>query len=75
MKTLDKVFQGVFLIFDFFAMRYFLILASVLATQKPILNMGNIEYGKYKSPSKNDQRGPCPGLNTMANHGYLFYYI
>jgi hypothetical protein len=21
--------------------------------------------------SKGDQRGPCPGLNAMANHGYL----
>ena len=21
--------------------------------------------------SKGDKRGPCPGLNAMANHGYL----
>ncbi|KAF7296002.1 Cloroperoxidase [Mycena kentingensis (nom. inval.)] len=25
----------------------------------------------FKAPGPNDQRGPCPGLNTMANHGYL----
>ena len=25
----------------------------------------------WKKPGKNDKRGPCPGLNTIANHGYL----
>ncbi|KAK0553577.1 hypothetical protein OC844_006271 [Tilletia horrida] len=25
----------------------------------------------YKAPGTNDVRGPCPGLNTLANHGYL----
>ncbi|KAH8806897.1 heme-thiolate peroxidase [Flagelloscypha sp. PMI_526] len=25
----------------------------------------------YKAPGPNDLRGPCPGLNTLANHGYL----
>ena len=25
----------------------------------------------WKAPGKNDQRGPCPGLNALANHGYL----
>lgn len=25
----------------------------------------------FKAPGPNDQRGPCPGLNAMANHGYL----
>ena len=25
----------------------------------------------FKAPSSTDQRGPCPGLNAMANHGYL----
>ncbi|CAJ2509352.1 Uu.00g143780.m01.CDS01 [Anthostomella pinea] len=25
----------------------------------------------FVAPSSNDQRGPCPGLNAMANHGYL----
>ncbi|CAD6892422.1 unnamed protein product [Tilletia controversa] len=25
----------------------------------------------YKAPRATDQRGPCPGLNTLANHGYL----
>jgi len=25
----------------------------------------------YVAPGPNDQRGPCPGLNAFANHGYL----
>lgn len=25
----------------------------------------------YKDPTPSDQRGPCPGLNTLANHGYI----
>lgn len=26
---------------------------------------------KYVAPGKNDIRGPCPGLNTAANHNFL----
>ncbi|KAH6882438.1 Chloroperoxidase [Alternaria rosae] len=25
----------------------------------------------FQAPKKNDQRGPCPGLNALANHGYI----
>ena len=25
----------------------------------------------FKAPSSDDQRGPCPGLNALANHGYI----
>ncbi|KAB5585891.1 hypothetical protein GE09DRAFT_944315 [Coniochaeta sp. 2T2.1] len=25
----------------------------------------------FKAPNPTDQRGPCPGLNTLANHGYI----
>ncbi|KAL2026259.1 hypothetical protein VTO58DRAFT_103443 [Aureobasidium pullulans] len=25
----------------------------------------------YKDPAPSDQRGPCPGMNTLANHGYI----
>ncbi|KAF2167249.1 hypothetical protein M409DRAFT_22676 [Zasmidium cellare ATCC 36951] len=25
----------------------------------------------WRAPGPNDQRGPCPGLNALANHGYL----
>ncbi|KAJ7797762.1 Peroxidase, family 2-domain-containing protein [Mycena olivaceomarginata] len=26
---------------------------------------------EWKAPGPGDVRGPCPGLNTLANHGYL----
>lgn len=26
---------------------------------------------KFQAPSGSDQRGPCPGLNALANHGYI----
>lgn len=25
----------------------------------------------WKAPGPNDIRGPCPGLNALANHGYF----
>lgn len=25
----------------------------------------------YQDPTPSDQRGPCPGMNTLANHGYI----
>jgi hypothetical protein len=25
----------------------------------------------FKAPGRNDQRGPCPGLNALANHAYI----
>lgn len=25
----------------------------------------------YQDPKPSDQRGPCPGMNTLANHGYI----
>ncbi|CAE7194154.1 hypothetical protein P3342_009585 [Pyrenophora teres f. teres] len=25
----------------------------------------------FQAPGPTDQRGPCPGLNTLANHGYI----
>ena len=28
------------------------------------------EYA-WVAPGSGDQRGPCPGLNALANHGYL----
>lgn len=26
---------------------------------------------KFRAPKKTDSRGPCPGLNLLANYGYL----
>ena len=38
------------------------------AAQQYVSNQG---AHAFVPPSGNDQRGPCPGLNAMANHGYL----
>lgn len=27
--------------------------------------------GVYEAPKETDDRSPCPGLNALANHGYL----
>ena len=29
----------------------------------------------YQDPQPSDQRGPCPGLNTLANHGYINRFV
>jgi len=33
--------------------------------------ISNTGAHRYIAPGPNDLRGPCPGLNVMANHGYL----
>ena len=32
---------------------------------------GNDPDHQYVAPGPTDQRGVCPGLNTLANHGYI----
>ena len=31
----------------------------------------SIPVGEWRAPGPGDIRSPCPGLNTLANHGYL----
>ncbi|KAI7540981.1 hypothetical protein KC331_g8853 [Hortaea werneckii] len=31
----------------------------------------SVRIPPYKAPGPNDSRGPCPGLNTLANHGLI----
>ncbi|GAA97831.1 uncharacterized protein L969DRAFT_77894 [Mixia osmundae IAM 14324] len=46
------------------------ILGGVAAVVDP--NQKRPEPGyNFIAPGPTDQRGPCPGLNTLANHGYL----
>jgi hypothetical protein len=40
----------------------------IVNTNKPIQVTGKYAF---QAPSKYDQRGPCPGLNALANHGYI----
>lgn len=48
-------------------------LEKVLTTLDPFKNKPIDVSGKhaFQPPTDNDQRGPCPGLNAMANHGYI----
>ncbi|KAL5120691.1 hypothetical protein ACEQ8H_001440 [Pleosporales sp. CAS-2024a] len=40
----------------------------IVDVNKPIEISGN---HAFQAPGKSDQRGPCPGLNALANHGYI----
>ena len=35
------------------------------------VNINDEDFGVWKEPGPDDLRGPCPALNTLANHGYL----
>ncbi|KAF5378918.1 hypothetical protein D9757_008723 [Collybiopsis confluens] len=39
----------------------------------PFNHAGGVDWNlhKWEKPGPNDSRGPCPGLNTLANHGFL----
>lgn len=58
-------------------MKVSLLLSAYLATtglafpqrEKRQSTGGSIEG--WQAPGPSDARGPCPGLNTLANHGYL----
>jgi hypothetical protein len=44
-------------------MKTLILIALIFAADIPV--------GEYRSPGPNDIRGPCPGLNALANHGFL----
>ena len=33
--------------------------------------VGELQVGDWQAPGPDDIRGPCPGLNTLANYGYI----
>eukprot|EP00026_Physarum_polycephalum_P014794 Phypoly_transcript_15349.p1 GENE.Phypoly_transcript_15349~~Phypoly_transcript_15349.p1 ORF type:complete len:246 (-),score=38.72 Phypoly_transcript_15349:84-821(-) len=37
----------------------------------PSHQLRDLAKGVWAPPGPNDSRGPCPALNTLANHGYL----
>ncbi|KAI3606102.1 hypothetical protein WG66_004003 [Moniliophthora roreri] len=47
-------------------------LASAKGLQ-PMTPHDEIDWSRhpFQAPGPNDARGPCPGLNTLANHGFL----
>ena len=38
------------------------------------LKLVNDPAHPFIAPGPNDQRGPCPGLNTLANHGVCPFF-
>ncbi|OJD31450.1 oxidase [Diplodia corticola] len=40
----------------------------IVDSSKPIDTTGD---HAFQAPGDGDQRGPCPGLNVLANHGYI----
>ncbi|KAG7088824.1 hypothetical protein E1B28_012780 [Marasmius oreades] len=44
-----------------FSLVFFIIATNALAD----------DQHSWQAPGPNDSRGPCPGLNTLANHGFL----
>ncbi|KAK5626792.1 hypothetical protein RRF57_002507 [Xylaria bambusicola] len=54
-------------------MRFFALLAFVAAcAASPIASEAALK--PYVKPKSSDSRGPCPLLNTLANHGYLLVH-
>ncbi|KAL7936389.1 Peroxidase, family 2 domain-containing protein [Trichoderma chlorosporum] len=37
----------------------------------PIFNPYDSRFNEWQPPGPDDSRGPCPGLNSLANHGFL----
>ncbi|KJZ71721.1 hypothetical protein HIM_08863 [Hirsutella minnesotensis 3608] len=53
-----------------------LVLALILpvivdAFRKPIIRLDDPRFLDYRPPGPGDVRTSCPGLNTLANHGFL----
>jgi hypothetical protein len=59
-KDLEQAFESVKL--------YRKVKRFIIDSSKPIDISGK---HAFKAPGKGDQRGPCPGLNVLANHGYI----
>lgn len=45
--------------------------ASFATNHQQVLEVPVPADGEYHPPKDSDKRSPCPGFNTMANHGYL----
>ncbi|PTB65627.1 Cloroperoxidase [Trichoderma citrinoviride] len=49
-------------------------LSSITSAQilsPPVFNPLDPRFNEWQAPGPNDSRGPCPGLNSLANHGFL----
>ncbi|KAH9883685.1 Cloroperoxidase [Xylariomycetidae sp. FL2044] len=51
-------------------MKFVTLLAALGPVLAPVFALPS-DAGEWKAPGDGDQRGPCPMLNSLANHGYL----
>lgn len=49
----------------------FLPLITVAQVRLPTVNPSDPRLFDWRPPGPNDSRSPCPGLNSLANHGFL----
>jgi hypothetical protein len=61
------------LFFDEFIRRMLALLLFVVASlsQQVPRSFSAPKRGTFVHPGIGDRRGPCPGLNTLANHGFI----
>lgn len=45
--------------------------SNTFNAEKQYIDVSEGSGHEYKPPGPNDLRGPCPGLNAFANHGFL----
>ncbi|KAL6819006.1 Cloroperoxidase [Trichoderma camerunense] len=45
--------------------------AQLLGLPLPIFNPFDPKFNEWQPAGPDDSRGPCPGLNSLANHGFL----
>jgi hypothetical protein len=50
-------------------MLFAFLISSIVAF--PNFARQQLSVGDYAAPTESDQRAPCPGVNTLANHGYI----
>ncbi|KAL7806730.1 Peroxidase, family 2 domain-containing protein [Trichoderma aethiopicum] len=45
--------------------------AQIQIPNPPIFDALDPRFDEWQAPGPDDSRGPCPGLNSLANHGFL----
>ncbi|KAF8182733.1 Cloroperoxidase [Mycena galopus ATCC 62051] len=52
-------------------LKFSLFLATAAVTRSADASSSSDNHHQWIAPTATDVRSPCPGLNTLANHGYL----
>ncbi|OTA04240.1 hypothetical protein A9Z42_0048300 [Trichoderma parareesei] len=60
-----------FLLLSFTALSSLSSFTAAQILNPPIFNPLDPRFNAWQAPGANDSRGPCPGLNSLANHDFL----